>query len=433
MNSTGYFLRPLSPLVFRSGRPFGQADAHGGGVGFDFPLPHTVAGALRGAWVDAVGHNLKPNDQAMLDLEMRGALRARRALLVADQAGPIRLFAPRPADAVYVGLDRRGGFDLQALAPGVVAAGEGCDLPHQLSPVMSDSNSPPLDGPIDWDLNALAQWMACQLGHLPSSQALGAVPQARRSHVAIDAGTLTSIDGALFQSAGLDFDDALADEGLVAWLGSRRFGLDTQALAGRHARLGADGRCMALEPLPTAGQTSGQTSGLNSGLNPGLVAPLDCPQPLASSLDALCVGDRFRLLLLTPACYLRNGWYPDGMKAGASAAAIEGGLTSLMPPRQPNAADASTRERAKPWRLRLVAAALGPWQPLAASKLRSAEGKQGFTRRPLRRLVPAGTVYWLEILERGSTPLSHAWMQSTCRTEYDRDGLGLALPGLCAE
>ncbi len=429
MNSTGYFLRPLSPLVFRSGRPFGQADAHGGGVGYDFPLPHTVAGALRGAWVDAMGHKLKANDQAMLDLEMRGALRARRALLAPDQAGPIHLFAPRPADAVYAGLDRRGGFDLQALAPAVAAAGAGCDLPHQLSPVMSDSNSPPLDGPTDWSLNALAQWMACELSHLPSSQALGAVAQAKRSHVAIDAGTLTSIDGALFQSAGLDFDDAHADEGLVAWLSSRRFGLDTRALDGRHARLGADGRCMALEPLLTPGLTSEP----NPGLNPGLIAPLHCPQRLAEALDALRPRDRFRLLLLTPACYLRNGGYPDGMKAGDRKDAIEGCLTSLMPPRPPKGATASTNEPTKPWRLRLVAAALGPWQALAASKLRNADGQQGFTRRPLRRLAPAGTVYWLEILERGSTPLSHAWMQSTCRTEYARDGLGLALPGLCAE
>lgn len=419
MNSTGYFLRPLSPLVFRSGRPFGQADAHGGGVGYDFPLPPTVAGALRGAWVDALAHRLTANDQTMLDLEVHGALRARRAHSAMGEAGPIHLFAPRPADAEYLALDRRGGWDLQPLAPATAAMG-GCDLPNQLTPVMSDSLAPPVDGPRDWNLNALAQWMACQLGNLTSGQALGALRHAKRTHVAVDAGKLTSIEGALFQSAGLDFDGAAAEEGVVAWLRSRRFGLDTSVLAGRHARLGADGRCAALQALgPQA-----------------LIAPVQCPAPLADALDGLQAGDRFRLLLLTPACYLRNGWYPDGLRADTERARIEGCLTILQPPRLSKAAPASAEcesARAKPWRLRLVAAALGPWQPLAASKLRQVDGALGFTRRPLRRLAPAGTVYWLEILERGCTPLSRAWMQSTCRTEYARDGLGLALPGLCTE
>ncbi len=408
MNSTGYFLRPLSPLVFRSGRPFGQADAHGGGVGYDFPLPATVAGALRGAWVDALEHRLTANDQAMLDLEVHGALRARRAHSARGETGPIQLFAPRPADAEYVALDRRGGWDLQALVPASAAMGGGCDLPNQLTPVMSDSLAQPVDGPTDWSLNALAQWLACDLGQLPGAQALGALPQAKRTHVAVDAGTLTSIESALFQSAGLDFDGAAAEEGLVAWLRSRRRELDTSALDDRHVRLGADGRCAALQALgPQA-----------------LSAPVECPAPLADALDKLQAGDRFRLLLLTPACYLRNGWYPDGLKAGTAQVPIEGCLTSLQPPRELGC---------KPWRLRLVAAALGPWQALAASKLRQPGGALGFTRRPLRRLAPAGTVYWLEILECGCTPLSQAWMRSTCRTEYARDGLGLALPGLCTE
>ena len=67
---------------------------------------------------------------------------------------------------------------------------------------------------------------------------------------------------------------------------------------------------------------------------------------------------------------------------------------------------------------------------MASSKLRHADGQPGFSRRPLRRLVPAGSVYWFEIVHKGDRPLSSIWMQSTCRTEFARDGFGLALPGV---
>jgi CRISPR-associated protein Cmr3 len=407
-----YFLRPHSPVVFRSGRPFGATDAGGGGTGYGFPLPSTVAGVLRGAWVDGAKHEVAPSDQTLLMLEVEGGLRAVRRQGVASAA--VELYAPQPADAVYRAHNGRRGWTLDALNPLPVAPSDGgTDLGHGLWPVAVSSRYKPVSGPADWSLPALAKWMARDLSELQPQQAREALATARRPHVVIDSETLAAVDGGLFESAGLSFGDLDHDEGVLAWLGSRDAAVDTRLAAGRHIRFGADGPTATVELLDPAGAD-----------------PRACPGALARQLDALDVGDCFRLLLLTPGCFLRNGWYPDGLAPVRGGNGIEGSIVSLLPSGDMRRRTGAAMADPARWHLRLRAAALGPWVPMAASKLRASDGAPGFTRRPLRRLVPAGAVYWLEIARRGERPLSHAWMQPLCRTEYARDGFGVALLGL---
>lgn len=426
MNQTGYFLRPHSPLVFRSGRPFGSADepsAGGGGAGYAFPLPSTIAGALRGAWVDAANHAMCPQDQTVLSLHVHGGLRARRPWQPDGTPGRTALYAPMPADAHCVALGggtRSRTWHMAAAQPMAMVPGSGCNLPHGMLPVAAPNTDKPLDCPPDWSLPALVRWLSLEHdGEVDLRHARPALPRDSRAHVVINPGTLTPTVGGLFQSPGLAFEDAQADEGIATWLLVRPGAPDlaTGAALGRHARLGADGATVALEAL-----------------DPATASQLALPTALKAGLDALGPGDCFRLLLLTPACYLRNGWYPDGLKPTGLGehAPIEGCLTSLTPAAAAGTAKAALVPMAEGWHLRLVAAATGPWLPLAASKLRDAAGMPGFNRRPMRRLVPAGAVYWLQIVRCGNRPLSDAWLQSTCRTEYARDGFGLSLPGLCA-
>jgi CRISPR-associated protein Cmr3 len=271
-------------------------------------------------------------------------------------------------------------------------------------------------------MGALASWLAGSQVVLDGQQSLRELPHDLRPHVAIDSSTLTGADGALFQSDGLDFDIGGADQGLIAWLHSPDAGARTHAAAGRCGRLGADGGSAMFERV--------QDNALRG---------LDCPPALKRTLDTLQVGDCLRLLLLTPACYLRNGWYPDGLRPNdpdQPDSPIEGCLAPLLVP--PNKEDRARSglhkdwriDNPRNWRFRLRAAAVDRWLPLAGSNSRDDAGQAGFMRRPLRRLVPAGAVYWLQILRRGELPLSSLWMQSSCRTDFARDGFGLALPGL---
>jgi CRISPR-associated protein Cmr3 len=418
MQSTPYFIRPHSPLVFRSGRPFGDAsaDASASSDSYDFPLPSSIAGALRAAWVDASDHAVTKQDQTLLGLEVHGGLRAVRT--GEHQGTRVNLFAPQPADAMY---QRRlvAGWKLGSLSPALAAKTSGVGLAHGLLPVMSTSREKPLPGPADWSMGSLTRWMAGDLVDLPHQESLDAVPYDRRSHVVISQQSQTAIDGGLFQSDGLDFSPGTAqamangDHGILAWLQTKAADLKTNAAAGRLARIGADGRAATLDQVHAAS-----------------VQDTVCPPELARKLNALKVGGRFRLLLLTPACYLRNGWYPDGLhpsESGDAALPIEGCLTHLNTENSVGKTKDTVEGR---WQFRLCAAAFGRWQPLAGSSTRDDMGAMVFTRRPLRRLVPAGAVYWLEIVQKSNRPLADLWMQSTCRTEFARDGFGLAIPGL---
>jgi len=400
MNSTLYFIRPHSPLVFRSGQPFGDIQATDGNqnaAGLNFPLPSSTAGALRAAWVDGAAHRVKKNDQTLLNLHVHGGLQAlRRTGRTALEA-----YAPVPADVRLTGRMQRG-WTWEALRPQPLPPGALCSLPHGLQPVRqleTQAESPP---PNPWSMTQLQQWLLQEAPHaLLQEDTVPPLQRDLREHVVIDPHTLSHQNQGYFQTEGLSFQHRRGEQGVVAWLQGTR----SEAADGRLCRYGADGRAASFEAVPHS------------------EAPwLQPEQALADALDALRQGDWFRLLLVTPACYLRNGWYPDAMQPtaqGQTTAPIEGPLVPLAAP-----------PGGTPWRFRLRAAALPNWQPLAASNQRNATGEAGFTRRSLHRLVPAGSVYWLEIVQRGSVPLSQLWLQPTCRAEYARDGFGLVLPGL---
>ena len=51
--------------------------------------------------------------------------------------------------------------------------------------------------------------------------------------------------------------------------------------------------------------------------------------------------------------------------------------------------------------------------------------------RAVRRLVPAGAVYWFEIVQGDAEAIARLWLAPLADREQDRlDGFGLALPGL---
>ena len=70
--SRSFFIEPLSPLVLRSGRPFGVAGQTGAAAGPTTPLPGSMAGTLRAAWCAASGHRPLDQDSAIDRLHLHG-------------------------------------------------------------------------------------------------------------------------------------------------------------------------------------------------------------------------------------------------------------------------------------------------------------------------------------------------------------------------
>ena len=116
----------------------------------------------------------------------------------------------------------------------------------------------------------------------------------------------------------------------------------------------------------------------------------------------MAIAPRVRLVLATPGLFAA-GWLPGWL-------AEEG----IVP---------GTRSV----RLRLVSAAIDRWLPVSGWSY----DRRTFGPKAVRRLAPAGAVYFCEVLA-GSDPaeLAAAWLEPICDSPQDgRDGYGLALWG----
>jgi CRISPR-associated protein Cmr3 len=134
-----------------------------------------------------------------------------------------------------------------------------------------------------------------------------------------------------------------------------------------------------------------------------------CPDEVTA---ALCRSRLVRLVLATPALFT-NGWYPGWLSA-------EDGYRTGRPP----GADETVQ-------LRLISACIGRYEPLSGWNMERVNNKEKGAK-PLRRMVPAGSVYYFEYIGEGDPKtLANLWLMSVCDNEPDRlDGFGLALWGI---
>lgn len=372
-----YLIDPKAPLVFRTGRPFGET---GGADVLPFPLPSTLAGALRTAWAEnQSGFDYQNHAVTLLEHRVAGPLLVQRDL----KNGTLATLFPRPADVLYLMNDTTARP--YRLAPGELPGSSGCDLPAGMCPVFLDEaapkGKPAKDAPVFWSATTMNAWLN---GELPTGDGkkhgVAALPVEDRTHVVIDPASYGVTPGLLFQSGGLDFGPRRQKDG--SWEHH------TYALLARFSavipptlrRLGGEGRCVWIEPVND-----------------------DWPQMPEGLAARIAKSRRLRLLLATPALFA-DGWRPGWLDADT----LEGcppGLESL--------------------RLKLVACALDRWQPLSGWDL----AKQ--KPRAVRRLTNAGAVYWFELLAGDEEALAQLWLTPVSDGEQDRrDGFGLALPGI---
>jgi len=381
MSSHPVFIAPAAPLVLRSGKAFGTAGAAGGDA-LTFPLPGTLAGALRGACGDAKGVDFQDLDaiRALKKIGVRGPLFAHRS-----PTDSVEYLLPRPLDAAYLDIHNA---PLWQLSPGKFGADEYADLPDGIAPLFLPTGAArrkPMDGPAFWDWSRMMDWLIrpVEVMKRPSLKGLGtgAPPQDLRTHVVIEPGNGHALEGGLYQSAGPDFGPRHSHEGV--WE-SGRYGivaLLTEKLAPGYIKFGGDGRLSRVE-----------TENLTW---PGI------PQDV---LDALKGKNRLRLLLATPALF-DDGWRPAWLKQGGPSGTEN-------------------------FQLELKAAAVDRAQPVSGWDM--TQGAKG--AKPARRMAPAGSVYWLEI---GNTARGDAaalaeklWLEPVCDCDYENDGYRLALFGI---
>lgn len=388
-------ITPRDPLIARDGRPFG-ADAGNRMRSLDWLYPSVVAGSLRTL--------LGKQSGAGFDADTVGRLKA------LEVSGPLpvvdtRLFLPRPLDCLV--REEEGRRDCYAVRPVQLDDSEGCDLPQGLRPALLPDEVVEEFKPADirafWSLSKTVEWLRNPEGrdfpvppsgddrtHREQGNFLGAPSKDIRTHVKMSRNTGAGEEGQLFSTTGLDF----------SLKGS------TQPLRMAIRVEGDEAFRDVLDTLDAVHPLGGERRLAHWQVTDGTRISWESPPEIQAVLSG---SRRIRLVLATPAIF-SGGWKPGWISSGAHA--LEGA---------PVAANV---------RLRLVSAVIARWQPLSGWSLE--KGTTG--PKPIRRMVPAGSVYFFEVTEGDGADLAACWLKSVCDAEQDRrDGFGLALWGIWDE
>ncbi len=375
-------LTPRDPIIARDSRPFGA----GQGLrmkSLDWPYPSVLAGSLR-----------------TLLGKTKGGIFAEdliRELRQIDIAGPLpflndELYFPVPNDLIVYKRDDCVRA-VMTLRPIPLQDGVDCNLPDGLIPIEVNEDSKREKSPALWSSSMMTRWLREECVDVPPEKAkpgsgfLDVPEKDERIHVSIDPNSGAAQEGLLFMTVGLDISPGLklaarveaADDWKV-----RLKGLDA------FHPLGGERRLVHWE------QESSQA--------------WECPVEIREALrDARPGGKAVRLVLATPALF-QHGWRPDWLQP------INGKLEGRLPGTSVT--------------LRLVSACIERWRPISGWSME--KGKVGPGPKALRRLVPAGSTYFFDVVKGDAGDLAEKlWLHSVSDEEQDqRDGFGLALWGI---
>ncbi len=390
-----WIIEPRDPLIARDGRPFGPIPG-ARATSLSFPFPSTIAGGVR--------TRLGLNHDGVFDTSLIPRLKSigiRGPLLVElsdeDEIDRERWLCAAPLDAILFEGESADNDTAcrKRLVPLRIKPGEGTNLPTDLAPVglvRSDPRKPHLCSPRFWYWEQLLKWLQTpSYDNADEGEAMvlrslghnGLTPE-NRTHVGIEPVDQSAIEGALFQTRGLEFtmnakisDSPEADLRRMALAVVVEDSVDVESglsITRGLAPLGGERRLVewrqSREPLP------------------------ECPSNL---LTTILRTKHCRLMLLTPA-HFEQGSTPrwlteprDGVTAHLSA--LVSGRTDVV--------SGWDLETCKP--------------------------------KPTRRLAPAGAMMFLNL--EGDAAGVERWVKNTWMRNisddatHRRDGFGLCVLG----
>lgn len=379
---------PHDPLIIKDGRPFVKGDrVHC----LNWPYPSLVAGSLRsllGKAMIAGGEYRSFQDDDLL-ARLKGV----------SVAGPFpmveqTLFFPAPRDILCYreGRQRR----VMTLKPAPLGPGEGCDLPNtDLWPVVvTEDCKPDEENPVFWSANKIVQWLTANPpadwnypqvdDHIGAAQFLQNFEKEMRTNVGIKPDTFVSEDALLFSTEGIVLHVSPSCPAQIAIKVESADSSVVQHIA----------KLKQMHPLGGERRVAEFSTVADN-------ICWHCPDSLEHALQG---SSHVRMVLATPAIF-SQGWLPGWL-------------------------DGKTLEGVLPEsdiRLKLRGACVDRWRPISGWSLE--QGKRG--PKPVRRLVPSGSVYFFEIIQGNPRKLAELWLRSVCDLPQDRlDGFGLAVWGV---
>jgi CRISPR-associated protein Cmr3 len=403
MGQTFIRIRGVDPLLFRDGRPF---TAEAGGLtarSLPLPFPTTIAAFIRSQVGAANDWDWSSHDDCRKahDISVSGPLLLRKEGL----EGKWQCVLPAPKDALLSPQDEEsatvtplrpcqdqdmagGGCDLPDDPVGLLPLTRYGKLPEYLTAEQEDARStetvirkPPKDFHF-WPKEAVLAWLEGNLpGQIPQITGL---PEEERIGIQTDERGKAE-EGKLYAARFRAFEERHKDRTRQEYALLVRAKLADGNGFATTGTLGGERRLTTVEMVED-----------NAEIWPR------CPESLKQKLRET---KKVRMVLATPAQFT-HGWKPGWI--GASGSGVEhlpAGIANVE--------------------LKLVAAAIDRRVPVSGWGLR--EGKP----RPIRWLVPAGSVYFFKVMAGDPSALyEKAWMKPMSDDESARrDGLGLALWG----
>ncbi len=384
------------PLIARDGRPFGLGIRM---KSLDWIYPSVLAGAIRTMLGNVNDSNF--DDKAI------------EALKQISISGPLpfwqdKIYIPAPKDILVKEENKkREPFAIRPVNLESDAwKGCSCNLPPvgllpAMLPESVKGEFKPAKTPILWSIETMKKWLINAKGYgfvsPPDPEKIAGNPdflnlpqKEPRTHVKIDRKLGTAEETQLFETIGLDFSSKKQVDGieLAARIENEGEFADDLADIDRFNTIGGERRLARWKSYET-----------QEGWN--------FPSDLASKFT----GTKVRMILVTPAIFT-DGWKPGWLKGWPE------GKEDKTPDYWP-----------KGLKLKLVSACTDRWKPISGWSLE--KGRQG--PKPIRRLVPAGSVYFFNIEGDvdAATLAKSLWLRSVCDEEQDRrDGFGLALWGI---
>lgn len=401
MKSVFLSITPHDPIIARDGRPFGI----GQGIrmrSLDWPYPSVVAGSLRTMLGKMNGGSFDENAvEDLKAIQIFGPLP-----LIQDQ-----IYLPAPKDILVNDIGNK--CQAYAIRPVNMKEDEGCDLPEGVLPAMLPESVredfKPAKIPAFWSSEMMIKWLINANG-----RSFDAPPEENkyhncletstrkkdqvkkgvgdfidhpkkesRTHVRVDPSRGASEENMLFETIGLDLSLKGQKDGVqiaVKVESNKEFG-DQAANIDQFHPLGGERRLAHWIAIVSQRGWS-------------------CPAELTG---ALAGKQRIRMVLTTPAIF-SNGWKPRWLNVGTPPEAPEG------------------------LKLKLISACIDRWKPISGWSLE--KGSRG--PKAIRRLVPAGSVYFFDVLSGDAGDLAkELWMRPVSDEDQDRrDGFGLAVWGL---
>ncbi len=377
MNTVDLIIDARDPIVARDGRPFGGAVPGGRMKGVDWLYPSVLTGSVRTLCGKLAGGSFDDGVvSALKRIEVAGPL----------PLGPRGLFLPAPKDIL-----KREGDTQQCFALRPATASKGwSDLPGDLEPATlpdtAEGDFKPSPLPPFWSSAKMAEWLANPVGtgfEAPavngSGEYLAAPERDERFHVSLDPATGVAAEGQLFKTVAFSLKEGTTLSARLRFDSNSQFAKHLTALKAIHS-LGGERR------LAEFRVTSSHV--------------WNCPSTASAALDN---AKLVRMVLASPAVFA-HGWRPawldekfEGSPPGSSVV------------------------------LKLVSACVERWKPISGWSLE--RGSVGPKR--IRRLVPAGSVYFFDVLAGKAGALAERWLEPVSDVEQDRrDGFGMAVWGV---